>query len=62
MDKLGGKSRMILQVHDELIFDVFKPELDGLKHLVINEMEMAYELSVPLVVDYGTGSNWLEAH
>ena len=53
---------MILQVHDELIFDIFKPELEGLKHLVITEMERAYELSVPLVVDYGTGSNWLEAH
>jgi len=62
MDKLGGKSRMILQVHDELIFDVYKPELDGLKQLVVTEMEKAYELSVPLVVDYGTGSNWLEAH
>ena len=62
LDKLGGKSKMILQVHDELIFDVCKPELGELKRLVIREMEKAYELSVPLVVDYGTGSNWLEAH
>jgi DNA polymerase-1 len=53
---------MILQVHDELVFDVLKPELEEIKQLVIKEMENAYPLSVPLVVDHGTGDNWLEAH
>ncbi|MBN1118162.1 MAG: DNA polymerase I [Bacteroidales bacterium] len=56
------KSKMILQVHDELVFDVFKPELEELKALVIKEMEGAADLLVPLTVDTGTGENWLEAH
>jgi hypothetical protein len=56
------RSKMILQVHDELVFDVYRPELDALSSMVLSEMEKAYELSVPLVVDYGTGENWLEAH
>ncbi len=56
------KSKMIMQVHDELVFDVFKPELDELKTLVINEMQSALKLSVPLIVDVGIGENWLEAH
>jgi DNA polymerase-1 len=56
------RSRMILQVHDELVFDVNKPELEELRDLVVKEMENAFELSVPLVVEYGTGGNWLEAH
>jgi DNA polymerase-1 len=56
------KSRMILQVHDELNFDVWKPELEKVQKIVVKEMEGAVKLSVPLVVDYGTGSNWLEAH
>jgi DNA polymerase-1 len=53
---------MLLQVHDELVFDAYKPELDRLKEMIKSEMENAYELSVPLVVDMDTGSNWLEAH
>ena len=53
---------MILQVHDELVFDVYKPELEQVKEMVTREMENAYPLDVPLVVDSGTGSNWLEAH
>ncbi|WP_422106158.1 DNA polymerase I [Winogradskyella sp.] len=56
------KSKMLLQVHDELVFDIYKPELDGLKNLIKSEMENAYELSVPLDVDFDIGDNWLEAH
>jgi DNA polymerase-1 len=55
-------SKMILQVHDELNFNVHKKELEQVKDIVKKEMESACELSVPLVVDMGTGSNWLEAH
>ncbi|WP_299523262.1 DNA polymerase I [Winogradskyella sp.] len=56
------KSKMLLQVHDELVFDIYKPELEGLKNLIKTEMENAYELSVPLDVDFDSGDNWLEAH
>ncbi|MFD2551753.1 DNA polymerase I [Bizionia sediminis] len=56
------KTKMLLQVHDELVFDVYKPELDAIKHLVKTEMEQAFNLPVPLVVDMDTGNNWLEAH
>jgi DNA polymerase-1 len=56
------KSNMILQVHDELIFDVLKDELDIVKNIVKNEMENVCKLEVPLIVDIGTGNNWLEAH
>lgn len=55
-------SKMILQVHDELVFDVVPDELDELKKIVKNEMESAIKLKVPLIVDMGTGNNWLEAH
>jgi DNA polymerase-1 len=57
-----SKSRMILQVHDELVFDVYKPELEKIREMVVKEMEEAFELSVPLTVDHGNGNNWLEAH
>ncbi|MEZ4882086.1 MAG: DNA polymerase I [Flavobacteriaceae bacterium] len=56
------KSKMLLQVHDELVFDAYKPELEKLKTMVKHEMENAYKLSVPLDVDLGVGENWLEAH
>jgi DNA polymerase I len=56
------KSKMILQVHDELIFEVEKEELDKLQKMVINEMSNAASLDVPLKVDWGTGNNWFEAH
>ena len=56
------KTKMLLQVHDELVFDVYKPELDTVKTLIKTEMENAYKLEVPLDVDLGTGKNWLEAH
>jgi len=56
------KAKMILQVHDELNFTVPKEELELLKNIVINEMESAVKLSVPLKADTGYGLNWLEAH
>ena len=56
------KTKMLLQVHDELVFDVYKPELDTIKTLVKTEMENAYKLEVPLDVDLGIGADWLEAH
>ncbi len=56
------KTKMLLQVHDELVFDVFKPELETIKTLVKTEMENAYSLSVPLDVDLDMGDNWLDAH
>lgn len=60
--KNSFKTRMILQVHDELVFDVYRPELDKIKEIVKNEMENAVSLKVPLIVDIGTGNNWFEAH
>lgn len=56
------KSKMLLQVHDELVFDVYKPELEAIKKMVKTEMENAYTLTVPLDVDLGVGNDWLEAH
>ncbi|SFC79317.1 DNA polymerase I [Algibacter lectus] len=56
------KTKMLLQVHDELVFDVYKPELESIKTLVKTEMENAYTLEVPLDVEIDTGLNWLEAH
>jgi len=56
------KSKMLLQVHDELVFDSYKPELEELKTMIKSEMEQAYTLSVPLDVEVGIGENWLEAH
>jgi len=58
----GLRSRMILQVHDELVFNVKPDELDELKCLVVEQMERAYRAAVPLEVSVGTGANWLEAH
>lgn len=54
--------RMIMQVHDELIFEIKESEVDDVIKLITHEMEHAAELSVPLVVDVGTGNNWDEAH
>jgi DNA polymerase-1 len=57
------KSKMILQVHDELVFDVYKPELNQVKSIVGDKMKNAFTgLSVPILVEMGTGDNWLEAH
>ncbi|WP_422350175.1 DNA polymerase I [Flagellimonas sp.] len=58
----GFKTKMLLQVHDELVFDAYKPELEEVKKLIKTEMENAYELAVPLDVEMGLGDNWLEAH
>mgnify|MGYP000870665797 CR=1 FL=1 len=60
--KQNFKSRMLLQVHDELIFDVPKTELETLKPIIKETMESAVKLSIPLIVDVGVGDNWLEAH
>jgi len=56
------KSRMLLQVHDELVFDVHNDELEELKAVIKEEMENAYKMTVPLDVEVGVGMNWLEAH
>ena len=56
------ETRMIMQVHDELVFDVPVHELEKLKPVVKKYMEEAVELSIPLVVDMSSGQDWLEAH
>ena len=56
------KSKMLLQVHDELVFDIHKSELENLKILIKERMEAALSISVPLEVEVGMGENWLEAH
>ena len=56
------KSKMLLQIHDELVFDVFKPELNQVMEIVRYEMENVFKLDVPLSVDINYGENWLEAH
>ena len=56
------KSKMILQVHDELVFDAHKDELEIIKPVIKHEMEHAFSLKVPLDVEIGLGNNWLEAH
>ena len=56
------KAKMILQIHDELLFEFPRNEEDILVSIVVNSMEKAMDLSVPLVVDYGIGNNWFEAH
>ncbi len=58
----GLKSKMILQVHDELNFNVYKDELERVKQIVLEEMEHVIPLQVPLIADCGEGTNWLEAH
>lgn len=56
------KSKMILQVHDELLFDVHKDEVEAMKKLVVEEMENAMQIAVPIKAEVGVGENWLEAH
>lgn len=56
------KTKMLLQVHDELVFDVFKPELETVKPIIEKQMKEAIKLSVPIEVESGIGENWLEAH
>ena len=58
----GIKSKMILQVHDELNFSVYPDEKEKVKRIVLEEMQNAFQMAVPLVADSGFGENWLEAH
>lgn len=60
--RLNTKSKMVLQVHDELVFDVHESELEMIKPLIKDRMMNAVQLSVPLEVEVGVGKNWLEAH
>ena len=62
MERLKMQSKMILQVHDELVFDAHLDELDALKTIVQDKMVNALPLSVPVIVEMNTGANWLEAH
>ena len=61
-EKENFKSKMLLQVHDELVFDTHKDELEIIKPIIKHEMENAFKMSVPLDVEVGVGYNWLEAH
>jgi DNA polymerase-1 len=56
------KSKMLLQVHDELVFDVHNSELEKIQPMIKYEMENAYQMAVPLDVELGVGKDWLEAH
>ncbi len=62
MTEAGMKSRMVLQIHDELVFDAVPEEIGELKRIVIDRMENVVKLSVPLTVECNYGKNWLEAH
>ncbi len=62
MAEAGMKSRMVLQIHDELVFDAVPEEIDELRQIVIDRMENVVKLSVPLTVECNYGKNWLEAH
>ncbi|WP_231373955.1 DNA polymerase I [Aureivirga marina] len=62
LEKENYQSKMLLQVHDELVFDVFKPEKEKVEKMIQTEMQEAFKISVPLIVDIGEGQNWLEAH
>lgn len=61
-EELNCKSKMLLQVHDELVFDIHNDELEDMKKLIQKEMQNAYQMTVPLDVEVGIGQNWLEAH
>ena len=62
ISEAGLQSRMVLQIHDELVFDALREEVDVLQQIVKEEMENVIELSVPLTVECNYGNNWLEAH
>ena len=62
LDRRNLKSRMVLQVHDELVFDLYGPEETEMRALVEDQMKRAIPLDVPIVVEIGVGENWLEAH
>ena len=61
-NKNNLRSKMILQVHDELVFDTHKEELETVHQIVADKMPNAIKLDVPVVIDMNTGMNWLEAH
>ncbi len=59
----GFRSKMIMQVHDELVFDIYKPELEDMRDMIVDKMKNALpQLKVPILVEPDTGQNWLEAH
>jgi DNA polymerase-1 len=60
--KRKTKTKMVLQVHDELLFDAHKDEVDDLKPLIKELMENALPMKVPILVETGVGDNWLDAH
>jgi DNA polymerase-1 len=62
INRVGLRSRMVLQVHDELLFEVAPGELDTIRRIAVQRMEGAVDLVVPVVVDAGSGADWLEAH
>lgn len=62
INEAGLKSKMVLQIHDELVFDAIGTEVEALKRLVTDEMENVVSLSIPLTVECNYGQNWLEAH
>ncbi len=62
LDETGSRARMLLQVHDELVFECPRDEQDQVIELVRREMEGAFDFGVPLQTDVGVGDNWLEAH
>lgn len=61
-EEMQCQSKMLLQVHDELVFDIHNDELEDMKKLIQDEMQNAYQMTVPLDVEVGVGENWLEAH
>ncbi len=62
LNKMKARSKMVLQVHDELLFDVHKDEVDEIREMVKEKMENAMPMNVPITVETGTGKNWLDAH
>jgi DNA polymerase-1 len=62
LKEAGLKARMVLQIHDELLFDVPRDEVETVKKIAVREMSGAMDVGVPLEVSVGVGSNWLEAH
>jgi DNA polymerase I len=62
MQKKKLKSKMLMQVHDELVFEVYQDEIAQMKSLVEDKMKTAMKLDVPVLVEMSTGRNWLEAH
>ena len=62
IQQAGMRSRMVLQIHDELVFETDAQEVEALKKLVVSQMENVIKLSVPLTVECNYGKNWIEAH